>query len=148
MICCLCNVFIIAASRVHTFHLEYFRFSGRVIALTLMYELQVGILFDRVFFLQLAGKEVSLEDIQDTDPFLYRSCKQILEMDPETFDQDVLGLTFVHEIEEFGERKSIELLPHGSSIVVNSKNRKQYVDSLIKYVFVAAISEHVASFFL
>ncbi|KAL0363153.1 UNVERIFIED_CONTAM: E3 ubiquitin-protein ligase UPL5 [Sesamum calycinum] len=134
------------ASKVDPLHLEYFSFSGRVIALALMHKVQVGVVFDRVFFSQLAGHTITLEDIKDADPFLYTSCKQILEMDSEAVDQDALGLTFVHEIEELGTRKVVELCPGGRSMVVNSENRRQYVDSLIQHRFVIAIAEQVAHF--
>ncbi|PSS24779.1 E3 ubiquitin-protein like [Actinidia chinensis var. chinensis] len=134
------------ASKVDPLHLEYFSFSGRVIALALMHKVQVGIVFDRVFFLQLAGALVSLEDIRDADPFLYKSCKEILEMDAEMIDSDALGLTFVHEVEELGSRKTVELCTGGKSISVNSQNRGKYVDLLIEHRFVTSISEQVAHF--
>ncbi|KAK2997158.1 hypothetical protein RJ639_026620 [Escallonia herrerae] len=134
------------ASKVDPLHLEYFRFSGRVIALALMHKIQVGIVFDRVFFLQLAGMDVSLEDIRDADPYLYSSCKQILDMDSETVDQDALGLTFVREVEELGSRNVVELRPNGRSVAVNSNNRKEYVDLLIQHRFVTSIGEQVAHF--
>ncbi|CAN4095962.1 unnamed protein product [Withania somnifera] len=134
------------ASKVDPLHLEYFSFSGRVIALALMHKIQVGVVFDRVFFLQLSGKNISLDDIRDADPFLYSSCKQILEMDPEMVDQDTLGLTFVREVEELGSRKVVELCPKGKSTMVNSKNREQYVKLLIQHRFVTSIAEQVAHF--
>ncbi|KAL6992896.1 HECT-type E3 ubiquitin transferase [Sarracenia purpurea var. burkii] len=134
------------ASKVDPLHLEYFRFSGRVIALALMHKVQVGIVFDRVFFLQLAGKYISLEDIHDADPCLYNSCKRILEMDAEMVDSDALSLTFVREVEELGSRKIVELCPGGKSIAVNSKNREEYVDHLIQHRFVTSIAEQVAQF--
>ncbi|MCD7461388.1 hypothetical protein HAX54_046016 [Datura stramonium] len=134
------------ASKVDPLHLEYFSFSGRVIALALMHKIQVGIVFDRVFFLQLSGKNISLDDIRDADPYLYSSCKQILEMDPEMVDQDTLGLTFVREVEELGSRKVVELCPNGRSTMVNSKNREQYVELLIQNRFVTSIAEQVAHF--
>lgn len=55
-----------------------------------MHNVQVGVVFDRLFFMQLAGCIITLEDIEDADPLLYNSCKRILEMDP---DQDALGPT-------------------------------------------------------
>ncbi|PHT82344.1 hypothetical protein T459_15359 [Capsicum annuum] len=134
------------ASKVDPLHLEYFSFSGRVIALALMHKIQVGVVFDRVFFLQLSGKSISLDDIRDADPFLYSSCKQILEMDPEMVDQDTLGLTFVREVEELGSRKVVELCPNGKCTMVNSKNREQYVELLIQHRFVISIAEQVAHF--
>lgn len=127
-------------------HLEYFSFSGRVIALALMHKVQVGIVFDRVFFLQLAGKYISLEDIRDADPCLYNSCKQILDMDSDFIDSDALGLTFVREVEELGSRKVMELCPGGKSKVVNSQNREEYVRLLIEHRFVTSISDQVSQF--
>jgi len=128
-------------------HPDFFEFTGRVIALALMHKVQVGVLFDRVFFLQLAGLKISLEDIKDTDRIMYNSCKQILEMDPEFFDSNAgLGLTFVLETEELGKRDTIELCPDGKLKAVNSKNRKQYVDLLIERRFATPILEQVKQF--
>ncbi|GFP96459.1 E3 ubiquitin-protein ligase upl5 [Phtheirospermum japonicum] len=100
---------------------------------------------DRRRFFPNPGHSITLEDIRDADPFLYSSCKQILEMDAEAVDQDALGLTFVHEIEELGTRRVVELCLGGKSVVVNSKNRRQYVDSLIQHRFVKETAEQ--SFF-
>ncbi|XP_031396287.1 E3 ubiquitin-protein ligase UPL5 isoform X3 [Punica granatum] len=59
---------------------------------------------------------------------------------------DALGLTFVREVEELGLKKVIELLPGGANLVVNSKNRSDYVNLLVKHQFVTSISEQVAHF--
>ncbi|KAG7557569.1 Ubiquitin domain [Arabidopsis suecica] len=135
------------ASKVDPLHPDFFEFTGRVIALALMHKVQVGVLFDRVFFLQLAGLKISLEDIKDTDRIMYNSCKQILEMDPVFFDSNAgLGLTFVLETEELGKRDTIELCPGGKFKAVNSENRKQYVDLLIERRFATPIFEQVKQF--
>ncbi|KAI3852606.1 hypothetical protein MKX03_025704 [Papaver bracteatum] len=127
-------------------HHNYFAFAGRVIALALMHKVQVGISFDRVFFLQLAGRVISLEDIRDADPVLYKSWKTILVMDADVADKDVLGLTFVWEFEEFGSRRVVELCPGGNTITVNSKNRAKYVELLIQHCFVKSIAEKLSYF--
>ncbi|GKC99435.1 E3 ubiquitin protein ligase UPL5-like protein [Tanacetum coccineum] len=134
------------ASKVNPLQLEYYRFAGRVIALALMHNTQVGIVFGRAFFLQLAGINVSLEDIKDADPYLYSSCKQILEMDPCVVDQDVLGLTFTWEVEELGVKKLVELCPEGNNISVNSINRNEYIDLIIEHQFVTSIAEQLSKF--
>ncbi|KAH8485960.1 hypothetical protein H0E87_027413, partial [Populus deltoides] len=105
------------ASKVDPMHLEYFTFSGRLMALALMYKVQVGIVFDRAFFLQLAGCILLWKTSRDADPCFYCSCKQILQMDPEFIDSDALSLTFVREVEELGSRKVVELCSGGKSIV-------------------------------
>ncbi|MCL7035872.1 hypothetical protein MKW94_030673 [Papaver nudicaule] len=127
--------------------LDYFTFSGRMVALALKYKVQVGIAFDSVFFKQLSGEVISWEDICYADPFLYNSCKKILEMDADFVDSDVMALTFVTEIEEFvGNKKIVELCRGGSSIAVNSKNREEYIKLLIHHSYVKPISEKVAFF--
>lgn len=127
-------------------HLEYFNFSGRVIALALMHKVQVGIVLDRAFFKQLSGMNVSLEDIQDAEPYMYSSCKKILEMDADIVDEDALCLTFTRDVEELGSKKVVELCPNGQNITVNSKNRRQYVDLLIEHRFVTSIADQVGRF--
>ncbi|KAJ9566660.1 hypothetical protein OSB04_002626 [Centaurea solstitialis] len=134
------------ASKVDPLHLQYFHFAGRLIALALMNNIQVGIAFGRSFFLLLAGKNVSLEDIKDVDPFLYNSCRKILDMDPSLVDQDALGLTFVWDVDEMGSMKVVELCPGGKNMSVNSENRKMYVDLLIYHRFVASVSEQTSYF--
>ncbi|TMW87503.1 hypothetical protein EJD97_019877 [Solanum chilense] len=133
-------------SKVDPLHLEYFVFSGRIIALALLHRVQVGITFDRVFFRQLAGEDISFEDIIDADPYLYRGCKDILEMDAKVVDEDILGLTFVREYEELGSRNVEELCPNGRSMIVNSRNRDNYVNLLVKHRFVTSIAHQVAHF--
>ncbi|MCL7028989.1 hypothetical protein MKW94_026351 [Papaver nudicaule] len=133
-------------SDVNPFHLEYFHFCGRVIALSLVYKVQVGILFDRTFILQLAEATVSLEDVRDADPLFYSSCKKILEMDTDMLDSDALGLTFVREVEKFGSRTTVELCPGGNSIALNSKNREAYVNLLVQHRFVNSVSRQVKKF--
>lgn len=116
-----------------------------MIALALLYKVQISTEFDRVFFLQLAG-EILFEDIRDTDPYLYNSCKKILKMDTKMVDEDILGLTFVCEDEELGSRKVVELCPNGKDIIVNHENRDKYVDLLIKHQFITLVTHQVAHF--
>ncbi|XP_026439266.1 E3 ubiquitin-protein ligase UPL5-like [Papaver somniferum] len=111
-------------AKVTSQQLKFDHLCGRVIALALMHKVELGIAFDRVFFLQLAEENISLEDIKCADPTMYKSCKKILEMDADLVDSDVMGLTFVREIEVSGSRKTVELCPGGMNIVANSNNRE------------------------
>ncbi|XP_026410055.1 E3 ubiquitin-protein ligase UPL5-like [Papaver somniferum] len=137
---------IVSSAPVDDRHRNYFAFAGRVIALALMHKVQVGISFDCVFFLQLAGGVISLEDIRDADPAMYKSCKTILETDADSVDSDALGLTFAREFEEFGSRRVVELCPGDDSIIVNSKNREVYVELLIQHCFVKSIAAKLSYF--
>ncbi|KAH0705800.1 hypothetical protein KY289_010876 [Solanum tuberosum] len=66
-----------------------------------MHKIQIGVVFVRVFFLQFAGDGISLKDIRDADSTLYNSCKQIIEMNLETVDQDILNLTFAYMLKSW-----------------------------------------------
>ncbi|XP_065869740.1 E3 ubiquitin-protein ligase UPL5-like [Euphorbia lathyris] len=118
--------------------LEYFSLAGRLIALSLIYKVRVGFVFDRVFFLQLAGKDISLDDIQDADPCLYRKCKDMLKMNSESIDSEALKLTFIETDEEDW--------PSGKSIILSNKTRKEYIDLIIQQRFITSISKQVAYF--
>lgn len=106
----------------------------------------VGIVLDRAFFLQLAGRSISLEDVRDADPELHRACKEILEMDAGLLNSDILGLTFTRDVEMLGSMQTIKLCPGGEDMVVNSSNRKDFIDLHIQHQFVTSISEQVAHF--
>ncbi|KAE8777369.1 E3 ubiquitin-protein ligase UPL5 [Hordeum vulgare] len=131
-------------SVVDPLHLKYFIFSGRVIGLALMHKVQVGIVLDRTLFLYLAGRSITLEDISAADPFTYASCKRILEMGAAEIDD--LTLTFSRDIHTLGSRKTVELCKGGQDISVNISNREQYIDLLIKNIFVDSISDQLANF--
>ncbi|KAK4706410.1 hypothetical protein R3W88_034031 [Solanum pinnatisectum] len=119
------------ASKVDPLHLEYFIFFGRMIALALLHRVQISISFDH---------------IRDADPYLYSSCKKILEMDTKMVDEDILGLTFFCEDVQLGFRKVVELCPNGKNTIVNCENRDNYVNLLVKHHFVTSIAHQVAHF--
>lgn len=110
-----------------------------------MRKIHVGITFDRSFFVQLAGNKVSLEDIKDAEPQLYSSWNQILEMNPFEVDIKGLGLCFVWQ-EEQGFRIATELCPGGQNMLVDSTNRKEYIDLLVQYRFMTSTSEQMSHF--
>ncbi|KAG9144892.1 hypothetical protein Leryth_021304, partial [Lithospermum erythrorhizon] len=124
------------ASKVDPLHLGYFKFSGR-------YKLALYLI---VYSSYNWLENVCLEDICDADPYLYKSCKTILEMDADMVDQDALGLTFIREGYELGTREVVELCARGENISVTSRNRKKYIDLLIQHSFVTSIAEQVAHF--
>ncbi|KAF2320262.1 hypothetical protein GH714_026497 [Hevea brasiliensis] len=137
------TLLIYAAIKLENLHLEYFRLAGKLIALALIHQVRVGVVFDHVFFLQLAGKSISLEDIRDADPCLYSNCKQIMEMVSKPIVSDALELRFIGGAEY---KRSAELCPDGKSIVVNGKNWKIFADLIIQHHFVTSISKQVSYF--
>ncbi|PAN36092.1 hypothetical protein PAHAL_6G256900 [Panicum hallii] len=140
--------FINPTSAVDPLHLEYFEIAGRMIALALMHKIHVGVFFDRTLFLRLTGRSITLDDIVDADPSLHKSCKQILEMDQSLVDSNVLGLTFVREVEVLGSRTIRELIPSGKDIVVTSQNRDNYISLLIQDRFINSTRRQLSYFII
>ncbi|EOA18635.1 hypothetical protein CARUB_v10007210mg [Capsella rubella] len=127
--------------------LKYFQFAGRFIALALKNDVQVGVLLDHVFYLQLAGKRVSLEDIRRTDEAEYNSCLQILQLSREEFDKADLGLTFSVEIEDNLKKKlEIPLCEQGTDLAVTYDNRESYINMRIENRYVTLIKDQVSQF--
>ncbi|XP_058006616.1 E3 ubiquitin-protein ligase UPL5-like [Hevea brasiliensis] len=120
----------------NTLDLECFKFVGKLVAIALMSEIQIGVAFAHVFLMQLAGRrKFSLEDVRDLDPSLHSWCKEII--DGEVIDSEVLE--FPEAL--LGCQWSTEL-----SYVNSKSSREAYVDHLIQHRFVASISEQVSFF--
>jgi hypothetical protein len=113
------------ASGVNPGHLSYFKFCGRVIGLALMHRAQIDMVLARTFFKQLAGLSISWEDTQDADPFLFSSCKKILEMDPDSLEKDVLRLTFVILVAE-----QVKCFVQGFSNFLGNSTLQQFLRAL------------------
>ncbi|CAH8270511.1 unnamed protein product [Arabidopsis lyrata] len=119
-----------------------FEFAGRVMGVALMHEIQLNVFFDRIFFLQLAGMEIGLEDIKETEPILYKSLNDMLE-DPTKIGD---GLTFEIDVKRGDNVFSEELCQAGNSIVVTRENVNEYTDLYVRHKFVKSISEQVSFF--
>ncbi|KAF2293995.1 hypothetical protein GH714_006215 [Hevea brasiliensis] len=115
--------------------LECFKFLGKLVALALMSEVQIGVAFAHVFLMRLAGRKISLEDVKDVDPSLHSWCKEII--DGEFIDSEVLE--FPEAL--LGCQWSTEL-----SYVNSKSSREAYVDRLIEHRFVESISKQVSFF--
>ncbi|WMV41906.1 hypothetical protein MTR67_035291 [Solanum verrucosum] len=99
-----------------------------MIALTLMYTIQTRVVLDRTFFLYFSRKDISFKDIRDAVPPLYRSWKEIQEMDPDIVDDDKLGLRFFWDLESTGSMKAIKLCFKG--------RRSSWIVRIWRYIFI------------
>ena len=70
----------------------------------------------------LIGQDLTLGDLEELDEKLYASLKWILEN-----NVDILEQSFAYELDLFGDRHLIELLPEGANMKVTEANKKAYV---------------------
>lgn len=117
---------------------------------------------------KLKGREsLSLEDLREAHPELYKGLTALLEYDePATATGDnsssasstssgggtpgsveeVFGLTFEVAHEAYGAVHSVELCPGGANMPVTSANRQQYVELYVKYLLDTSIRMQFEAF--
>ncbi|KAF2294011.1 hypothetical protein GH714_006392 [Hevea brasiliensis] len=86
--------------KLEPFHLDCLNFTGKLIALALMYKVEVRVAFAHVFLMQLAGREISLEDVRNVDPYLCSWCEEVI--DAEVIDSQILRNYFTGQIRRLG----------------------------------------------
>jgi hypothetical protein len=73
---------------------------------------------------KLLGQPVGLRDLEEMEPTSGRSLRQLLQHDgPPGTLEDTFCVTFGFEVERFGQRELVELMPNGNSIAVTEDNR-------------------------
>jgi hypothetical protein len=65
---------------------------------------------------KLLGQPAGLRDLEDMQPTLGRSLRQLLQYEGPESVEDVFSLTFSVEMDFFGSRQTIELKPGGRRI--------------------------------
>jgi E3 ubiquitin-protein ligase HERC4 len=78
--------------------------------------------------------KIDLDDMKSLSPSIYRSLKSVLDYKEDDLET-ALCFTFTLDRDVFGERRQIELKPDGASIMVNQKNKQEFVDAYVNYVF-------------
>lgn len=122
-------------------HVEMFEFIGMFIAKALTQGIILNFHLARFFYKHILRIKPDLVDLKEVDNDLYNSLVWILE---NKVDGD--KKTFTVEIEEFGDRKIIELKEHGYNILLTEENKKQYVDSIVDYKLMFQIEKQLEAF--
>ncbi|XP_066923959.1 E3 ubiquitin-protein ligase NEDD4-like isoform X2 [Clytia hemisphaerica] len=122
-------------------HLRYFKFIGRVAGMAVYHGKLLDAFFIRPFYKMMLNKKITLTDLESVDSEYHNSLVWLLENDPEDLD-----LRFQVEEEVFGEVVSRDLKPGGEDIPVTNANKREYIDSVIRWRFMDRINEQMKSF--
>ncbi|KAM6948288.1 E3 ubiquitin-protein ligase HECW1 [Aplochiton taeniatus] len=110
-------------------HLEWFRFSGRILGLVLIHQYLLDAFFTRPFYKALLRLSTDLSDLEYLDEEFHQSLQWMKDNDI----TDVLELTFTVNEEVFGQVTERELKSGGANINVTEKNKKEYIDRMVKW---------------
>ncbi|XP_066248199.1 E3 ubiquitin-protein ligase HECW2 isoform X2 [Euwallacea similis] len=110
---------------------DWFRFSGRVLGLALVHQYLLDAFFTRPFYKALLRLPVALSDLESLDFEFHQSLQWIKEHDVSV--QGELELTFAVTEEVFGQVKERELKPGGRNVPVTEKNKKEYLERIVRW---------------
>ncbi|BFZ01841.1 hypothetical protein BsWGS_04881 [Bradybaena similaris] len=121
---------------------EWFRFSGRVLGLALVHQYLLDAFFTRPFYKALLRVPLSLEDVESLDMEFHQSLLWIKDNDISELDLD---LTFSVSEEVFGQVTERELKPNGKNISVTERNKKEYIEKMVKWRLERGVTEQTES---
>uniref|UniRef100_A0A672ZXG6 HECT-type E3 ubiquitin transferase n=1 Tax=Sphaeramia orbicularis TaxID=375764 RepID=A0A672ZXG6_9TELE len=110
-------------------HLEWFRFSGRILGLALIHQYLLDAFFTRPFYKALLRLPTDLSDLEYLDEEFHQSLQWMKDNDI----TDTLDLTFTVNEEVFGQVTERELKSGGSNLQVTEKNKKDYIERMAKW---------------
>ncbi|XP_026094026.1 E3 ubiquitin-protein ligase HECW1 [Carassius auratus] len=110
-------------------HLEWFRFSGRILGLALIHQYLLDAFFTRPFYKALLRLVTDLSDLEYLDEEFHQSLQWMKDNDI----TDILDLTFTVNEEVFGQVIERELKSGGSNIQVTEKNKKEYIERMARW---------------
>ncbi|KAM6978136.1 E3 ubiquitin-protein ligase HECW2 isoform 1-T2 [Tautogolabrus adspersus] len=122
-------------------HHEWFRFSGRILGLVLVHQYLLDAFFTRPFYKGLLRIPCDLSDLEFLDEEFHQSLQWMKDNDIE----DMLDLTFTVNEEVFGQITERELKPGGAGIPVSEKNKKEYIERMVKWRIERGVAQQTES---
>ncbi|KAF7494146.1 E3 ubiquitin-protein ligase HECW2 [Sarcoptes scabiei] len=119
---------------------EWFRFAGRVLGLALIHQYLLDAFFTRPFYKNLLKSDCDLSDLEYLDAGFHQSLMWLKENDI-TEMQDALDLTFSVTEEIAGQIVEKELKPSGRNISVTERNKKEYIEKMVRWRVERGVSE-------
>jgi len=105
----------------------------------------INISLPLALYKKLLKRPVVLEDLAQIQPAVARSMQMLLDYDG-TDVQETFSIFFEITREVYGDIKTFELLPGGSSMPVTHENKKDFVDTYIDYFFNKSVREQFDAF--
>ncbi|XP_066542739.1 E3 ubiquitin-protein ligase HECW2 [Hoplias malabaricus] len=122
-------------------HHEWFRFSGRILGLALIHQYLLDAFFTRPFYKGLLRIPCDLSDLEFLDEEFHQSLQWMKDNDIE----NMLDLTFTVNEEVFGQITERELKPGGAGVPVSEKNKKEYIERMVKWRIERGVAQQTES---
>lgn len=125
-------------------HLSFFKFIGRIIGKAIFDNCFLDCHFSRAVYKKILDRPVSLKDMENLDLEYSKSLMWMLENDI----TDIITEDFSVETDDYGEHKTIDLIPNGRNIPVTEDNKHEYVRLVVEYRLQTSVSEQMSNFII
>ncbi|KAM9325224.1 putative E3 ubiquitin-protein ligase HERC4 [Gastrophryne carolinensis] len=121
---------------------DLFHLIGVICGLAIYNFTIVELNFPLALYKKLLRKNPVLDDLKELMPDVGRSMQQLLDYTEDDIEE-TFCLNFTITVDKFGATEVRELIPNGGETLVNKKNRQEFVDAYVNYIF----NHSVASLF-
>ena len=118
---------------------------GIILGLSIYNGIILDIKFPLALYKKLLQIDPSLEDIKEIDKELYSTFYYLLNTDDENLEKN-MDTNFTVLIEKDGKKINIPLIENGENIMINNKNKKEYIDLYIDWYFNKSIKDYYINF--
>lgn len=125
-------------------HLSFFKFIGRIIGKAIFDNSFLDCHFSRAVYKNILDRSVSLKDMENLDLEYFKSLMWMLENDI----TDIITEDFSVETDDYGEHKTIDLIPDGRNIPVTEENKQEYVRLIVEYRLQTSVAEQMNNFII
>jgi ubiquitin-protein ligase E3 A len=120
-----------------------FELIGTLLALAIYNSVLLDLKFPRIIYKKLLGEPATLLDLQEFEPDLFNTLKNIKNM--ETGLED-LCMTMSISYDNFGAEEVFELVPNGQNIPLTRENRDDFVELYLQWYFNSSIEKQYSPF--
>lgn len=120
-----------------------FELIGTLLALAIYNSVLLDLKFPRIVYKKLLGEPAQLEDLQEFEPELFNTLRNIKHMEHGFED---LGMTMSISYDNFGAEEIFELVPGGQDIPLDRENRDDFVNKYLQWYFNSSIEKQYNPF--
>ncbi|KAM4636375.1 putative E3 ubiquitin-protein ligase HERC4 isoform 2-T3 [Discoglossus pictus] len=118
---------------------DLFHLIGVICGLAIYNFTIVDLHFPLALYKKLLKKKPVLDDVKDLMPDVGRSMQQLLDYEEDDIE-DTFCLNFTITVENFGATEVRELIPNGAETPVNNKNKQDFVNAYVDYIFNTSVA--------
>ncbi|XP_033096236.1 ubiquitin-protein ligase E3A-like, partial [Anneissia japonica] len=122
-----------------------FTLIGVVLGLAIYNNIILNIQFPMTLYRKLLGKRATFNDMQECQPVLYKSLKDLLEYEGNV-EEDFMQTFNISVSDLFGGTKKFNLKDDGGKIPVTNNNRQEFVDLYADFMLNKSITKQFQAF--